>query len=339
MFMGSGYSDNPAPEGKTFFVLDPLNGNIIRDFEIPDGTPAPPPAAIPPALPDPVLTNFLVAPPVYYAEDPETGKSPSSFNFIGNLMTAKVKTVYFGDLHGRIWRYDATSPDAPPAIFFAANAAAAGNQPFATGVSISKDSDDPGDVLVYAEAGRDRRVTPQAAKPFKAYAWRDVNGVRTDLFVQNLPTGYRGTVQPATAFTSADSPVVFFGGVRYTGGCISVFDSILYALKGVSSTLTADAAFDLRHDDASDDAFIQIQGNKINSVSVQDGNLVIDRAIHADAAPPPPGVRPPANLVTLGGNAMVAMGLVPKSRAYMDLSATAAPFPYRIGSSVCRTEP
>jgi len=334
LFMGSGYSDTVG-EGKTFFAIDALSGDMIRNFDIANGSPAAPPVAVPPAPQDPPLTNFLVASTVYYAEDPVTGETPASFYFLGNPITIKTKTVYFGDLHSRIWRYDATTPSVAPTKFFEASTGSEGNQPFATAVTVIADPNVPGDVLVYAEAGHDRRVTPQASTPFKAYAWRDTNGVRSDVFTQNFPTGYRGTVQPAGGFIDQLTPVIFYAGVRFTGACVSSFDSILYALKGLTASGTPEAAFDL--DGATgDDPFIEIIGNKINAIRVSgEGTLVVDQGLNAQTPPPAPGPAVPAEVVS-SSSSLVTMGLVPGTKAYRELSATTAS--YRIGSSVCRTQ-
>lgn len=336
LFMGSGYTDNPAPEGKTFFVIDALNGDIVRNFPIADGNPAAPPVAIPPAPQDPPLTNFLVAPTVYYAEDPVTGATPASFFFLGNPMAVKVKTVYFGDLHSRIWRYDARNPAVAPLPFFEAPAGDR-NQPFATAVTVIADPTVPGDVLVYAESGRDRRVTPQAAKPFKSYAWRDSNGTRSDLFVQDFPTGYRGTVQPAGGFIDANTPVIFYAGVRFTGACVSVFDSILYAFRGLTTTPgSPEAAFDL-DGVAGNDPFMLVPGNPIVAIRVStEGTLVMDTGLNAQNPPPAPGPAVPSVPVSTTSST-VTVGLVPGTKPYRELSSTTVP--YRIGSSVCRTEP
>lgn len=339
LFTGSGYSD-VATQGKTFYVLDALTGDVVRSFDIPDGTPAPPPVAVPPAPQDPPLTNFLVAPPVVYAED-ISGNSPSGYRFIGNPITAKAKAVYFGDLHGRIWRYNATTPAAAPTAFFTNNNITNGNQPFATAVSVLQNRPDtsvPGDVLVYAESGFDRRVTPQAAKPFKSYAWQDVNGTRVDVFTRDFEANYRGTVQPASAFAGATlppSPVVFYAGVKFTGACVSTFDSILIALKGVTTTPGIPVpAFDLKA--TGDDAFIELTGQKINAIRVSgEGNLVVDTGLNAQNTPPPPGVAVPTE-TTSTSSSLVTIGLVPGTQAYKDLAATTVPF--RVGSSVCRTQ-
>lgn len=330
LFMGSGYTDNPAPEGKTFFAIDALNGDIIRNFEIPNGSPA---------APESTLSNFLVAPPVYYDENPGPPfESTSKFNFLGHPMTVKVKTVYFGDLHGRVWRYNATTPAVAPTVFFQAPAGSSGNQPFATAVTVIADPQVEGDVLVYAETGHDRRVATQAApKSFKAYAWKDSNGTRSDIFVQDFPTGYRGAVQPAGGFINANTPVVFYAGVRFTGACVSLFDSILYGFRGLTTTPgSPEPAFDL--DGATgDDPYLEIAGNKINAIRISsEGTLVIDQGLNAQDPPPAPGPGIPAVPVATSSST-VSTGLVPGTKAYRELSATTVP--YRIGSSVCRTEP
>lgn len=354
LFVGSGYSDvntasgpHPLGEGKTFFVLDALSGDVIRNFDIPNGSPA----ALPP--PNTVLTNFLVAPPVVYAED-EAGNSPAGFKFIGNPISAKAKTVYFGDLHSRIWRYDVSTPAAPPTKLFEAATGTVGNQPFATAVTVLQNRPDstlPGDVLVYAETGHDRRVPVPAegnrpavpgAPPFKAYAIKDpmTGGAGTVQFTRNFEPNYRGTVQPAASFagdTLPPTPVVFYAGVKFTSvDCVGSFDSILVALKGIVAVpgATPDAAFDLKA--TGDDAFVEFAGKKINAIRVSgEGSLVIDQGLNAENAPPPPGVAVPSETIS-SSSSLVSVGLVPGTQVYKDLSATTVP--YRVGSSVCRVE-
>lgn len=365
LFTGSGYSDVPS-EGKTFYALDALTGDVARSFDIPNGSvaPLPLPTPLPSPAPPTVLTNFLVASPVVFAQNPSPDSSyslnsPSGYSFFGNAVAVKAKTVYFGDLHSRIWRYDATTPGAPPTVLFAASTSGDGHQPFATAVSVVQnrpnytDLTDPGEILIYAESGFDRRVIPQAAKPFKAYAFRDNNGVGVPLFVRDFLANYRGNVQPAASFTLTPdgsgnftlpaNPVVFYAGVRFNPPvppppCVSSFDSILLALRG-SNTPTAsagDAAFDLRA--TGDDSYIEIIGSRVNAIRVSpnEGNLVIDQGLNAQIPPPPPGVPQPP-VVTSSSSSLVNYGLVPGTQAYADLAATTVPF--RIGSSVCRTEP
>jgi hypothetical protein len=359
LFTGSGYSDvttsvgstHPLGEGKTFYVLDALTGDVVRSFEIPNGTPAP----LPP--PNTVLTNFLVAPPVVYAEDGD-GNSPSGYRFIGNPIAAKAKTVYFGDLHSRIWRYNVNSPATPPSVFFAANTATDGNQPFANAVSVLQnrpDSSMPGDVLVYAEAGNDRRVPVPSegnrpavpgAPPFTAYAFKDPGTGAAGVlqFSRNFDTNYRGTVQPASAFAGGNAsatppvppaPVVFYAGIQFTStDCVGTFDSVLVALQGVVSSPGSApvAAFDLKA--TGDDAFIQFTGKKINAIRVSgEGSLVVDQGLNAENPPPPPGV-PVASETISSSSSLVSLGLTPGTTLFTRLAPTTVPF--RIGSSVCR---
>jgi hypothetical protein len=292
-----------------------------------------------------------VAPPVVYAED-GNGNSPAGFNYVGNPIAAKAKTVYFPDLHSRIWRYDLATPGTAPTKFFEAAAATVGNQPFATAVTVLQNRPDPslpGDVLVYAETGFDRRVpTPSegnrpavpGAPPFKMYAFKDpmTGAAGVPQFTQDFGPNYRGTVQPAASFAGAalpPTPVVFYAGVRFTSSqCVGTFDSILYALKGVVATPGAppEAAFDLKA--VGDDSFIEFTGKKINAIRVSgEGSLVVDQGLNAQNAPPPPGVAVPSVPISTSSS-LVYVGLAPNSQAYKDLSSTTVP--YRVGSSVCR---
>ena len=329
LFTGSGYSD-VLKEGKTFFVLNALNGNVIKTFDIADN------GSVPAQVP--ALTNFLVASPVSYQEN-AAGDSPAGFKFMGNPITVKTTKVYFPDLHGRIWRYATATPNTAPQVLFTANVASDGNQPFATAVSVQQNRKNPslpGDILVYVEAGHDRRVVPDAAKPFKAYAIKDNGTPGALIFSQNFPANYRGTVQPASAFAGSavpPVPVVFYAAIKFNTGCVPTFDSILFALKGETTVAgVPDAAFDLMS--SGDDAFIELAGAKIQAIRVSgEGSLVIDQGLSAQNVPPPPGI--PVPTVTIpGSSSLVRQGLTPGTQDYKDLIATTQP--YRIGSSVCR---
>jgi hypothetical protein len=335
LFTGSGYSD-VATEGKTFYVLDALNGNVLRSFDIADNTSVP--------AQTPTLTNFLVASPVGYGEDAD-GNSPAGYRFLGNPITVKTTKVYFGDLHSRLWRYDALTPATAPTLFYSVDIATTGNQPFATPVSVLQNRPDTsvaGDVLVFAETGHDRRVALDTTKKFKAYALKDNGSTGDIVFTQNFPDNYRGTVQPASAFAGTSSPptpVVFYAGIKFntnTSTCVPTFDSILMALKGTTpaSPTVPDAAFDLKA--SGDDTFIELSGTKIQAIRVSgEGSLVIDQGLAAQNVPPPPGVPVPTTVIP-GSSGLVKMGLTPGTQDYKDLAATTAP--YRIGSSVCRTQ-
>jgi hypothetical protein len=335
LFTGSGYSD-VTTEGKTFYVLDALTGNVLRNFDIADNSLVP--------AQTPTLTNFLVASPVGYGED-ANGNSPAGYRFLGNPITVKTTKVYFGDLHSRIWRYDATAPATAPTVFYEAPISTVGNQPFATPVSVLQNRPDTsiaGDILVFAEAGHDRRVALDTSKKFKAYALKDNGASGGIVFTKDFPDNYRGTVQPASAFAGTSSPptpVVFYAGIKFntnTTTCVPTFDSILMALKGTTTTpSTPEAAFDLQTA-SGDDTFIELTGTKIQAIRVSgEGSLVIDQGLSAQNVPPPPGV--PVPTVTIpGSSGLVKMGLTPGTQDYKDLAATTAT--YRIGSSVCKAQ-
>jgi hypothetical protein len=337
LFTGSGYSD-VAGEGKTFFVLNALNGNVLKTFDIPDNGSVP--AQTPP------LTNFLVASPVGYSED-ASGNSPSGFRFIGNPISTETKKVYFPDLHSRIWRYDTTSPASAPQVIYSADIASMGNQPFAVPVSVAQVADPvtPGvlNINVYAEAGHERRIPVDPTKPFKAFALRDDGTPATLIFtkdlVNELGEAFRGTTQPASAFagtTSPPTPVTFFAGIKFNSGCVSTFDSILFALKGIVASPGAppDPAFDLKA--TGDDSFIEMHGAKVNAIRVSgEGSLVVDQGLSAQNVPPPPGLPVPAVPIP-GSSGLVRMGLTPGTQDYKDLAATTQP--YRIGTAVCKVQ-
>jgi hypothetical protein len=205
---------------------------------------------------------------------------------------------------------------------------------------------------VFLESGNDNRVTPPPANtpPFRLYGLRDednltdpaggdfVNGPARALFVINLPNGYRGTTQPATAFGDLDGTLgrVFFAGTRYNlpgtanapapPPCRSSFDSIVFAV-GAETGL---AAYDLNA--AGDDRYAEIPGQRVQAVRVSGGRLVIDTGLGAQQAPPPPA--PPEEQPDAPSPfADVFNGAFD---ATTGLARVTGLVPYKLGSSVCR---
>ena len=342
LFMGSGYSDSIL-EGRTFFVLDALSGDVFRSFALPNGTTA---TVVPQTgLP---LANVLPVSPAIYGVD-GTGASPTGFGFLANPVEARAKAVYFGDLHSRIWRYLADTPTVAPTVL--ADLSSDGDQPFSNGLSILEVGKVP---QLFTSSGRDSRVALRPGPPrFRMYGYNDGPsgapvGPLTQLFFRDFLDGYRGNSAPAATFAGGDldndpttpitlTPVVFFTGLKYNPGgvtCVSSFDSILFALQG----LTGLAAFDLNSTSnvESDDAYAQVLGQILQNPHVTtEGTLVVDRGLGAQAAPPPPAppelqALPPQSTTT---NTVYA-GLTPGSLAYTTLRAT-NPLPLRNGSAVC----
>jgi hypothetical protein len=201
----------------------------------------------------------------------------------------RVSRVYIPDVHGRIWKFNTTSggmvADEGPA------------QPFGVGVALLKLSDIP---HVYAAAGADERVPDDA--PFKMFGYadtKDENDLDTDLtqlFFLEFPgkdpgvsEGYRGTLQPATAFNANNPPQprVFFGGTRFnftTEECISSFDTILFAVGGISG----DAVYDF-NDDGSVDLYTEVLGTRGTNLQIAGGQVIIgDSGGLGDPPGPPP---------------------------------------------------
>jgi hypothetical protein len=297
-FAGSGYSVNPA-EGKTFYVMDALTGDILHAYDVPDATGpcGSPPCAAPP--------NALVAgPAAYIAQQLVTG-------FVGNPAASQASLVYIGDVHGRLWKFITSSPSRGLLKFKDMGV----DQPIANPVALLNLSGKP---HVYVEAGNDNRVS--APPNFRLWAFRDdaadTNAItnpdpdfapcggistpgceklfRVDLGLPDTALdGYRGTAQPATAFNSSDPNTaqgrVFYIATKFTpggAGCIPNFNSAFFALGARSG----DAAYDLNA--AGDDRYVLMTGQKINAVRGAGGQLVLDKGVLGSAPPAPPP--PPA---------------------------------------------
>jgi hypothetical protein len=138
--------------------------------------------------------------------------------------------------------------------------------------------------------------------------------------------------------------VVFYTGISYIAHgsdastlCQSRFDSVLFALQG----LTGLAALDLRAgtNNEADDAYVTVSGQILQTPHVtSEGTLVVDRGLGAQIAPPPPSAPiaqelPPQNqTVTVVGST-----LTPGTGTWAKLRATTAPV--REGfSSVCNVQ-
>lgn len=341
MFMGSGYTDGTANnEGKTFFVADVLTGDIIRSFPLPDGTVVQPGLSLP---------NVVPASPAIYTVETTTGLSPSGLNYVTNPVEASAKVVYFGDLHSRIWRYSLATPTVAPTELANLSASGDGDQPFANGLAMLEYMKTP---QVFTSGGRDSRVNLRASPPrFRMYGYSDGPsgnpvGPLTQLYARDFPQNYRGNSAPAAGFVSGASgvvPIVFYTGLSFAAGsdpaqpCLSRFDSVLFALQG----LTGLAALDLNSTSSleSDDAYATIQGQVLQNPHITtEGTLVVDRGLGAQAAPPPPAPPvtqplPPQSVTTT----LVVPGLAPGSAAYNALRTTTTP--WRAGTAVCNVNP
>jgi hypothetical protein len=231
------------------------------------------------------------------------------------------------------------------------------DQPFANGLSLLDFDNVP---LVFGSSGRDSRVAVRPSPPrFRMYGYSDgpsgnPAAAFAQLFAVDFPANYRGNSSPAAGFVGGDTdndpatpdvvnPIVFFTGLSFAAGsdplqpCLSRFDSVLYALQG----LTGLAALDLNSTSTlqSDDAYATIAGQVLQNPHITtEGTLVIDRGLGAQAAPPPPAPpqeagAPPTSTTTTS----VSTGIKPGTQAFIDLKSTTTPF--RIGTAVCNVNP
>lgn len=297
VWVGSGYGDDAVPaEGKRFYMLDALSGNVCRSWVFPNDPNS-----------TPITHNAIVAGPAGYnprAQDPPGATVKDTID--------RVTRVYVPDLHGRIWRYSTVSN--LPGVLFNAGI----DQPFAHGPALLKVSGLP---RVYIESGDDNRV-PESEAPFRMYGLTDTLSETTfatpgtlatliPSFTIDFPcpaaggnaaTGqtvacplpgnpsvvpFRGTVQPATAFNDVSQPRVFYAGTRFNpagsgGSCVSSFDTILFAVSGN----TGGAVYDFSGDSTADLANL-ISGTRTTGISVVGGSAVVGDSGSLSNAPTP----------------------------------------------------
>jgi Tfp pilus tip-associated adhesin PilY1 len=176
LFVGSGFGEdsgcatNGTPcEGRTFYTLDALSGDVIAAVDVGARGGMP-------------FANAIVASPA--------GFNPSTYAPLVSVHPAvnKLRRVYVGDVHGILWKF--LTADPTQAIKFADLGAA---QPIGTPVAllgIGTDPDHPDENAVpwvYATSGADRRLDG----PFKIYGFRDEGG--------DTQTGTTGTESGQTA--------------------------------------------------------------------------------------------------------------------------------------------
>ena len=280
LYAGSGYS-SVAGEGRSFYSINPLTGDIITRTDVGSGTGS-------------TIANAIVAGPAVFNPGQLTLEEAHPANSVGTR-------VYVGDLHGRLWKFVTDDPSSATELWdFGVS------KPIATSVGLlnydSQYDTPPSRQLkphIYVETGNDRRVPTPPTEPSGML----LAGVRDDetttapiatlLFSLALPDRYRGTIQPSTFLTSGQdgaSARVIFAATRYNtvtaATCRSSFDSLIY----IVSAGLGQAAFDVNGDGAIDstDASWEITGEKVTGVRMTHGELVVDKGLNPapDKVPP-----------------------------------------------------
>jgi len=342
LYMGSGYGD--SGQGTTFYSLDPLTGDVITSVDVEQVVASRYPELKRTGMPyaNAIVANPIAFNPTRYVYAPGGVKSPS-------VAAGEARRVYVGDLYGRFWKFLTAAPD------IAIPGADLGrDQPVATaGSLIGLPPNDPATKpSVFLTSGNDNRATGT----FHNFGFLDEgdntttavssqvpqNGIGVyppmkSAFVTDFQPGFRGTLQPATAYSDASTGYVlgrvFFGGTRFNGPnstyapptppypCRSSFDSILYAL-GAESGL---AAYDMAYGND----YVIFKDSRIAALSTQaapkGSQLVKDEGLSKTGTPiaPPP-----------------APGLAPTTQATQNvipISGPGLPQPtVRFGSTVCQ---
>ncbi len=279
LFTGSGYGEAGTSEGKRFYQLKALTGDICKSSLVPGRN------GYLVTIPD----NALVAGPSAYnarAQDPPATSTPDPDD--------TVSRIYFPDVHGRIWRYTTSSGN----LFYDAGA----TQPFGNSVALLKIGAVP---AVFAESGNDKRAA-ESDGPFQMYGVSDPVDVNTfttpGTIISGFPISFpapppsniafRGTVQPTTAFNANNQPRVFFAGTRFNPAgatsCLSSFDTILFAVSGNNGGAVYDFG-----GSAAADLYTIIAGNKTTGIQAIGGSVLIgDSGSLASAPTPTPDPNP-----------------------------------------------
>jgi hypothetical protein len=214
-----------------------VSGDIVASADVGEGA-------------QPAFQNALVANPVVYS-----GQRLLSGFDLPHPATPINESVFIGDIHGRMWKFDS---NAPGTRLLFRNLGP--DQPIGVPAALLN----LGAPHVFVETGADARV-PAPAGGFRMFGFRDQGppypvGVQTPplpapefgLSFPPPPAGkgdYRGTLQPLTAFQGqgpSATGIVFFVGTRFnpvaSGLCVSTFDTIVFGLVantgGVSYTTT-----------------------------------------------------------------------------------------------------
>jgi hypothetical protein len=295
LYAGSGFSDTPT-EGSTFYALDALTGDVINSKDVGDNLSAS--SGVPPTM------NVLVADAAAFA--PNLLVAGTSLPNPANELATR---VYIGDMHGRLWRFRTDDPGFSTTTTPFADLGP--DQPIGVAVGLLNYDSTGSDGVkphIYVSTGNEKRVTVPPA--FRMFGFKEEStGVATALtgfpvdFPPDPPPGFRGSLQPSTAFTENDFGRVFFVGTRFNppgANCVSTFSSLIGALTAG----TGSAAYDLSA--GGDDRFVEIKGKVVTSPNTSTGQPEVVTGDRISAPPPPP---PPPKQVGGLGTAVSVVGM------------------------------
>lgn len=367
-YVGSGYGNTSgcpsAPcEGSNFYALDALTGDVIKSADVEAAALTAGINRTPPPLDQngAPYFNAIVADPIGFNPirfKPLTSPHPSA---------AITTRIYVADVYGRLWKFltgvpgpltaipaadlGVTQPVGTPGSLIGLNpppGRAPGPNPY---IYVTSGNDnrtngpfaifgfrDDGDDVTTATAGTQVFPAPSSPPGPSVTTFLPVVALFTRTFDAGPTTNasaptpfpvFRGTVQPATAFTNDTPPrgVVFFAGTRFNPPlsayapvpppypCRSSFDSILYALGSQSGN----AAYDLNA--TGDNAYSIFRDSRLVAIGTtadpsQTTGATLNKdegLIKAGALPaPPPKAGQPA---TVGGSVTpAAINGVPQMR-------------------------
>ena len=320
MYLGSGYGN--AGEGTTFYSMDPLTGDVITSVDVEQAVTSKYAELTRSGM---AYSNAIVASPVLF--------NPSRFVYSAsgipspNVAASAVTRAYVGDLYGRLWKFLTAAPDiALPVADLGAN------QPVGVPAALLGLPPNQGqEPYVYVTTGDDNRATASTASPFGNYGFHDKGGdtnttvsaavaqnginvyppmeIPTDPdtglagFPVRFQTYFRGTVQPATAYSSdaGGAGRVFFAGTRFNAPntqfapvvppypCRSSFDSILYGLAAKSGL----AGYVI---DGATNGFAIFQNSRIAALSTEASPIMSQLAKDEGLATPGAPITPPPNM-------------------------------------------
>jgi hypothetical protein len=314
LFMGSGFGDTSGCgastdpcEGRTFFTLDALSGDVIASKDVEEVAAAN------------GLTRSGLAYPATLVANP-AGFQPEIFQEFATVhpASAYLKRVYIGDTHGRVWKVLTAAPDVILPF-----ADLGENQAVGTAVALNglpPYNEATGETnpvpFVHVTSGNDTR----AVGPFKIFGFRDdgadtaattggtvvANEVTSftpavSLFTQTFDPGdpeancgytaealFRGTVQPATTYERVGSgpTQTLVGRVLYGGTRLSLPNTKFAPVTPLAcgqgeypcrsqfdsiiyalGTETGEAAYDLNAN--GDDAYRVFRDSRVVAISIQ----------------------------------------------------------------------